>query len=266
MRILQAILLAASLTVACAGPAQAQGGQDKNITLTANQLEVREALRLLFAQTGFNYTVESAVQGTVTMSVKDVPFETTLRLVVRQVGATYRVTGGVYEIVVIAPVEPPTAPGSNEADAPVKDDSVKVTRFPVYHADPWVIMMMMSGQQPSSPEWSTVQGIGGFGGSQGGNNQGNNGWNSGPSNGQNWGNLPGGNQPGGRPGGNPGTGFPGGNPGFGNNRGPGGGNGNSGRWGGGAQGGVGGSNGSLVDDGAVWLIDPATNTIYRIEK
>lgn len=241
-------------------------GDDKshNITLQANQLEIRDALKLVFSQTGYNYTVDADVQGSVTATIKDVSFETALRLVLRQVKATYRLSGGIYEIVMPAPVIPGLPEGEESAVA-APGSETGIWRYPVMHGDPWFIVMMLQGNPPQSPEWSTVNNIGGYGNGQGGFGQGfGNGFSQGGNQGFNQG--PGGNSPfgggnfsGRGPGQGGNTGFPGGNSGFqgGNNRG---GN-NRGMSAGGGQ-----SGGGFVGEDYQLLINPADNTIWFVPR
>jgi prepilin-type processing-associated H-X9-DG protein len=61
--------------------------------------DVRDGLRILFKVQGYSYQISQDVQGTLTCSYKNVPFETVLQGLLRQVDATYRVEGGVYSIV-----------------------------------------------------------------------------------------------------------------------------------------------------------------------
>src|SRR5690242_19366666 len=63
------------------------------------QADVRDALRALFRNVNVNYSIAPEVQGTVTVSLKNVLFETALRYILTQVDATYRIESGVYQIV-----------------------------------------------------------------------------------------------------------------------------------------------------------------------
>ncbi len=284
--------------------AMAQGTPDpgkQNVTVSATQADIRDALRMLFNQAGLNYSVDADVQGSVTVSLKDVPLETALRVLLNQVKATYRVEGGVY--VVSLRQEPvfATPDNGNPTEPEVTPSKTKVARFPIYHADPWVVLMLLQGQQVMSPEWSTGRfgggqggfgNQGGFGGSQGGYPGGGFGNQGGGFQGGGFGNQGGGfqgggfgNQGGGFQGGgfgNQGGGFQGG--GFGNqgggfqgggfpgNQGPGGRQGGMQGGGRGGYGGGGGAAGGGTQSGGYngipgfehAIIDPATNTIIVI--
>ena len=100
---LLAVLAAASLSgvvLMNVAPALAQGIGGNNIAaLDYNQTDVREALRNLFKMSGVSYTIAPDIQGTVTLSLRNVPFDTALQNLTRQVDATYRIEGGVYQIV-----------------------------------------------------------------------------------------------------------------------------------------------------------------------
>lgn len=158
--------------------ALAQDPKDKIIpSLELDQADVREALKILFKDIGVSYTVAPDVQGTVTVRLKDVPFETALRNILSQVGATYAVEGGVYNIknrTVDAPV------GTTPTDAGLGAKAEKYpVRIPIRYADPQLVALLLGSDKPDfnlQPEYSTLQGGlgsgfgggGGFGGMGGG--------------------------------------------------------------------------------------------------
>src|SRR5262249_30414772 len=85
--------------------AQKPGGNEtgaKKVTLNLENADLRYALKLLFQNASANYTLDQAVQGTVTVSLTDVSFRTALESVLRstqsQAPLTYRVEDGVYII------------------------------------------------------------------------------------------------------------------------------------------------------------------------
>ena len=61
--------------------------------------DVREALRWLFRAGSVGGTIAPDVQGTITVSLRNVPWETALQNVTRQVEASYRVDHGFFEVV-----------------------------------------------------------------------------------------------------------------------------------------------------------------------
>lgn len=67
--------------------------------LDLQSVDVREALRDLFREHLFGYTIATDVQGTVTLSLRNVTFDVALQNILRQVDATYRVNHGFYEVV-----------------------------------------------------------------------------------------------------------------------------------------------------------------------
>src|ERR1041385_6157691 len=87
-------------------PAQAQEGKQdvvqKKVTLNLENARLRHALKLLFTSAGVNYTLDQAVQGSVTVALTDVQFRTALESVLRstqsQSPLTYRVEDSVYII------------------------------------------------------------------------------------------------------------------------------------------------------------------------
>lgn len=90
-------------------------------TLDLDRVEVREALRTLFREYRFGGTIDPDVQGVVTLSLRNVPFDTALQNVLRQVDATYRVDHGFFQVVArrdpIAAL--PFVPSSEASDAEI---------------------------------------------------------------------------------------------------------------------------------------------------
>src|SRR5256885_9807517 len=56
---------------------------NKKVTLNLENADLRYALKLLFTSAGVNYTLDQAVQGSVTVALTDVPFRTSLDSVLR---------------------------------------------------------------------------------------------------------------------------------------------------------------------------------------
>src|SRR2546421_9535713 len=98
--------LGLAVMVLPAAPVLAQGQEttapDKKVTLNLENADLRYALKLLFTSAGVNYTLDQAVQGTVTVSLTDIPFRTALASVLRSTQTTspltYRVEDQVYII------------------------------------------------------------------------------------------------------------------------------------------------------------------------
>lgn len=65
----------------------------------ASSIEIREALRSLFSQAaGLSYSISPEVQGSVTISVRNMPFDALLKLVLQQVDAGFDLESGIYSI------------------------------------------------------------------------------------------------------------------------------------------------------------------------
>lgn len=95
-----ALVLAASLLCATA-PAQAKSHTPQEptaVTLDAKDLDVRDAIRAVFAKSNASFVLDPNVQGKINMSLKNVSFETALQEVLRQAGATYTMRGDIYQI------------------------------------------------------------------------------------------------------------------------------------------------------------------------
>lgn len=66
-----------------------------SITLNVRDGQVRDVLGSIAALSGKSIVADSSVQGTVTLDLKDVPFDTALRIVTAAKGLSYRLTGDV---------------------------------------------------------------------------------------------------------------------------------------------------------------------------
>ena len=65
------------------------------ITLNVRDGHVRDVLASVAALSGKSIVADSSVQGTVTLNLKDVPFDTALRIITAAKGLSYRLTGDV---------------------------------------------------------------------------------------------------------------------------------------------------------------------------
>jgi len=140
--------------------------RDKRIpNLELESADVRDALKALFRSVGVSFTIDADVMGTVTVSLKDVPFETALQAILKQVDATYRVEAGIYRIIRRQEPTIETTPGEQQN---VPEEKKVVRRIKVRSADPYLIMLLIlqsSTDTTIEPEWSTLsKGGGGYGG------------------------------------------------------------------------------------------------------
>lgn len=160
--------------------AQADPGDQVIPSLELDQADVRDALKMLFRVVNLNYTIASEVQGQVTVSLRNIPFETALRNILNQVDATYRREGGVYNIIKReAEVVPTTTDAGGTFQA---TEQRPIRRIRVSHADPELIRLLLAGEAiatNSSPESSTLIGSGSGGSGGSGNSGGSGGGGSG---------------------------------------------------------------------------------------
>ena len=138
--------------------AQEDNSQKVIPSLDLQQADVREAIRALFKNISVSYSIAPEVQGTVTVSLKNVSFETALQNILRQVDATYRVEGGVYEVVRRTET---VAPVSGNLETPSHIRTTILRRIKIRSADPQFIAAMLgakAGNQSYSiaPEMSTI--------------------------------------------------------------------------------------------------------------
>lgn len=166
------ILLILGLAMMVTGPvkAMAQGeNPDQKIipSMELQQADVRDALRALFRNVNVNYSIAPEVQGTVTVSLKNVLFETALRYILTQVDATYRIESGVYQIV---HKENIVTPGSTPQQTTLIPTTKVIRRIYIHSADPQFILRMIKGTIATnlSPEITLGHSTGGVGGGAGG--------------------------------------------------------------------------------------------------
>lgn len=148
-------------------------------SLDLDQADVRDALKIIFKVTGFDYSVDPAVQGTVTVHLENKTFETVLRNVLNQVSATYRLEAGVY-VIIPRPVAPGVQTGL-EGDTFVVERPTTIRRISVMHADPALILALLQGstQIGGPPELTAMRGGGRGGGGGAGGGRGGSGGNNG---------------------------------------------------------------------------------------
>lgn len=149
------------LTLLGAAPmASAQNDpRDQNIaSIELMDAPVRDALKTLFKMVNVSYTIAADVQGTVTVSLKNVPFETALRNILGQVDATYRVEGGVFNIIKKELDTTTTNPQTPDQITPT--DQKRLYRIKIQHADPQYVYELLKGNLGfgTGPEISTLQG------------------------------------------------------------------------------------------------------------
>ncbi len=168
--VVSGMMVAPTVSVAQVDP------RDKIIpSLELQDADVRDAIRMLFKTAGVPYTLSDQVQGTVTVTLTNVPFETALRSILGQVEATYEVTGGIYNIIPKPVFDPGQGGGGtdlgNLPTTTTRDNPPQ--RIPIRSADPVMIFRLINNEWDpfGQPEYSAQPiggGGGGFGGGQGG--------------------------------------------------------------------------------------------------
>ena len=113
-------------------PTQSDASQQIIPSIEFQNTDIRHCLQSLFKIVNISYSIQPEVQGTVTVSLKNVTFETALQNVLRQVDSTYRVSSGVYEII---------------------RRSAPATQLPNFTQEPGTLFM----QPPSPPAASMTQ-------------------------------------------------------------------------------------------------------------
>ena len=158
----------AVLVAAQASPllAQQQGGDptQRRVTVKYDQADVRFVLKQLFDSVGVSYTLDPNVQGTVTVSLTDVPFTVALDNILRPLNLTYRVENGVYFVTVRQPEEAPLAPN---VDTTTPEEGVRLNlpeKIQLNYASPTLIAALLGGSLIGYAQYELQSGGGGFGG------------------------------------------------------------------------------------------------------
>jgi len=175
-RTLRWLIVSGLLLVGAVALAQ-EGGQpdlsQKRVTVKYDQADIRYVLKQLFESVGANYSIDPQVQGTVTVSLTDVPFEVALNTILRQLDLTYRIESGVYYVTIRKPEEPttPTTGAAPEEAAPQVNLPEKIQ---LNTANPYLIAALLGAtvvpysQYELSSGGGLGGGFGGFGGGFGG--------------------------------------------------------------------------------------------------
>jgi len=157
----------AVLVAAQASPLLAQQGGDptqRRVTVKYDQADVRFVLKQLFDSVGVSYTLDPNVQGTVTVSLTDVPFTVALDNILRPLNLTYRVENGVYFVTVRQPEETPLAPN---VDTTTPEEGVRLNlpeKVQLNYASPTLIAALLGGTLINYAQYELQSGGGGFGG------------------------------------------------------------------------------------------------------
>jgi hypothetical protein len=169
------LIVSGLLLNAAIGLAQEGGQPDlsrKRVTVKYDQADIRYVLKQLFENVGANYSIDPQVQGTVTVSLTDVPFEVALNTILRQLDLTYRIENGVYYVTIRRPEEPTTP----TTTTPIEETAPQVNlpeKIQLTVASPYLIGSLLGATivQYSQYEMSSGGfggGFGGFGGMGGG--------------------------------------------------------------------------------------------------
>ena len=79
-----------------------QAGSDKTLSLNFQNINIRSALQIIAEETGLNLVASDKVQGTITLRLKQVPWDQALKLIMTSKGLASRKEGNV---LIIAPAE-----------------------------------------------------------------------------------------------------------------------------------------------------------------
>jgi hypothetical protein len=139
--------LASEATAQGEGASSASSAVKKRVDLNLENADIRHALKLLFNAAGVNYTIDPAVQGTVTVSLNDVQFRTALESLLKSVASrtaiTYRVEDNVYHV---APrKEVAEAPEPAKEPEPQPEKRTRITKIHLNFIDPADLAQVLGG-------------------------------------------------------------------------------------------------------------------------
>jgi len=113
------VLLAAAVLLAAPLYAAETADTAKKVTIDADKTPVVDVIDAIFKGTGFSYTIEPGVSGTITASLTNVSFEDALKVVAESAGLKYELKDGRY---IISPKES-SSKQAKEAEPASKIDS-----------------------------------------------------------------------------------------------------------------------------------------------
>ncbi|HEX5324108.1 MAG TPA: hypothetical protein VFW40_10000 [Capsulimonadaceae bacterium] len=169
------------LLIASAGMVWAQSAPTKNVTVEFNRAPIRQALTQLFKGAGLNYALDPSVQGNVTASLHDVPFQVALETVLKanRPQLTYEVRDGVYQIHPRTLAQRRSTAASPARNNPTPTRSAQSTvRIPLTYANAALVAQYALGSGKGVPN--------GYGSQQQQQRQGSRYQNSNGRNGNNW--------------------------------------------------------------------------------
>ncbi len=150
-----------------AGPASAQTAGTapaKNVSLNFQNAPIQTVLHTLFTSEGINNSIDQDVQGSVSISVNDVPFDVALRTLLRSANPplTFDRDNGIYHIKVqryeaAAAVTPTTTPGTTAggSDTTSGDTTAqgRYYRIAINHYDAFYMaeMLYQAGVKKAAP-------------------------------------------------------------------------------------------------------------------
>ena len=145
--------------------------EDRLITLELRDASLEDALRLIFKDTPYSFTLESGVTGTVTLTLNDVTFSQALRAILQMHSLTYRKDENIYHIVRELPDIPPPPPPDDFQPAPRQNIYWfgPGGRYELQYLDCRLVAQWFGGYQLSTGmvPWA-VEAAGGAGGGVGG--------------------------------------------------------------------------------------------------
>ena len=145
--------------------------EDRLITLDLRDASLEDALRLIFKDTPYSFTLESGVVGTVTLTLNDVTFSQALRAILQMHDLTYRRDESIYHIVRELPDIAPALPPEDFQPAPRQNIYWfgPGGRYELQYLDCRLVAQWFGGTQivTGMVPWA-VEAAGGIGGTAGG--------------------------------------------------------------------------------------------------
>jgi hypothetical protein len=165
------IAMSVCLVSAQTSTPSSSGETSKHVTIQFKDVPIKSAIQMLFDGTGLNYAVDPTVQGTVNVSLVDVPFADALSTILKisNPPLTVRKENGIY---MIAPQKEEvaavvTAPPAVTAEAPTVERKKTLEKISIGYADVYDIATIFGAQIVQSRATQMSGGSGGMGGGMG---------------------------------------------------------------------------------------------------
>lgn len=107
----------------------------KKISIETNNLEVKEAIKFIAEESGVNMIMDEGLEGTVSLKLRQVPWDQALVLLLKSKKLAYKRQGNVLRIAKISDIQKEEAEGIRLKEAKANSDPLVVKRFFIGYAE-----------------------------------------------------------------------------------------------------------------------------------